>query len=152
MNAPTAQKPGKAPVKQYSLFADNKVGRLHEILSLLHRRNIHTLGLCTLDTTDNAIIRVIVSDGAGLESLLFKERIGYAICDVVAVGFLPSQDLTKITEALYVAEINIHYVYPLFIHPQNRGVLIIQTDDNELAGTVLRQVGLVVLDEDDLLR
>lgn len=152
MGSEVAKKPDRRKVQQFSLFADNKVGKLNDIMRTLKGQGIHTLGLCTLDTTDNAIIRLIVSDGLALEDALFKDGVAYAKCDVVAVGFMPSEDLTKITESLYAAEINIHYVYPLFIHPDDKGILILQTDDNELASSVLERVGLTVLDEGDLLR
>ena len=47
------------PVCQFSIFTENKVGRLADLTRLFGQREIHILALNTLDTTDSAILRVI---------------------------------------------------------------------------------------------
>ena len=56
-----AQDPGSFhPVTQFSIHADNKVGRLNEIIRLLSIHKVHVAALSILDTTDSAIVRLIV--------------------------------------------------------------------------------------------
>ena len=50
------------PVKQFSVFAENRVGRLHDLTTLLKRGNVHVMAITVLDTTDSAIVRLIVDD------------------------------------------------------------------------------------------
>ncbi len=44
------------PVKQFSVFTENRVGRLHEVTALLKHHNVHVMGITVLDTTDSAIV------------------------------------------------------------------------------------------------
>ena len=50
------------PVKQFSVFAENRVGRLYDLTSLLGAHDVHVMAVTTLDTTDSAIVRLIVDD------------------------------------------------------------------------------------------
>ena len=64
-------KPRRAdPVIQFSVFTPNKVGRLHDLIRLLNAKNVHVLGLMVLDTTDSAIIRIVVDNPDGARELL----------------------------------------------------------------------------------
>ena len=47
---------------QFSVFTPNRLGRLHDLIRLLGAQGVHVLGLMVLDTTDSAIIRVVVDD------------------------------------------------------------------------------------------
>src|SRR5256885_1392398 len=49
-------------VIQFSVFTPNRLGRLHELVNLLGSHNVHVLALTVMDTTDSAIIRVVVDD------------------------------------------------------------------------------------------
>ena len=46
------------PVKQFSVFAGNRVGRLHDLTALLRGNNVYIIALTVLDTTDSAIVRL----------------------------------------------------------------------------------------------
>jgi hypothetical protein len=50
------------PVKQFSVFAENRVGRLYDLTTLLKDNNVHIMAITVLDTTDSSIIRVVVDD------------------------------------------------------------------------------------------
>ena len=58
----TLKSPGDDPVIQFSLFVANTLGRLHDFAGLLQRHGVHVLGITVLDTTDSAIVRVVVDD------------------------------------------------------------------------------------------
>jgi hypothetical protein len=49
-------------VKQFSVFLLNKVGALLEIIRLLNESQVHVIGLNSQDSTDSALVRIIVSD------------------------------------------------------------------------------------------
>ncbi|HZZ57395.1 MAG TPA: hypothetical protein VFE31_06160, partial [Opitutaceae bacterium] len=40
------------PVKQFSVFTENRVGRLHELSALFKQSNVHIIAITVLDTTD----------------------------------------------------------------------------------------------------
>ena len=50
------------PVKQFAVFIENRVGRLHDLTGLLKGSNVHIIAITVLDTTDSAIARLIVDD------------------------------------------------------------------------------------------
>ena len=50
------------PVIQFSVFTPNRLGRLHDLIGFLGAKDVHVLALMVLDTTDSAIIRVVVDD------------------------------------------------------------------------------------------
>ena len=50
------------PVKQFSVFTENRVGRLYDLTTLLKNHNVHVMACTILDTTDSTIIRLIVDE------------------------------------------------------------------------------------------
>ena len=40
------------PVKQFSVFAENRVGRLYDLTKLFKDHGVHIMALTVLDTTD----------------------------------------------------------------------------------------------------
>src|SRR5579883_892731 len=102
---------GTDPVKQFSVFAENRVGRLYDLTALLKSHNVHIMALTTLDTTDSTILRVIVDDPDKARELMVNNDFAYSECDVLAVEINDESELNAVLAALFEAEINIHYVY-----------------------------------------
>ena len=50
------------PVKQFSVFAENRVGRLYDLASVFQAHDVHIVALTVLDTTDSSILRFLVDD------------------------------------------------------------------------------------------
>jgi hypothetical protein len=46
--------------------------------------------------------------------------------------------------------VNIHYAYPLIVHPHGRAAVAMHIDNVELAGQILRDSGFEVICEADL--
>ena len=86
------------------------------------------------------------------EKFLKKSKISYTKNRVLAVEFACPENLVKITQALCQAEINIHYLYPLFCRPNGACGIVLSTDDTELSRSVLSGYGIRVLELDDLAR
>ena len=57
-----ATPPATDPVKQFSVFIENRVGRLHDLVALLAKHNVHIMAMTTIDQTDTALDRMIVDD------------------------------------------------------------------------------------------
>lgn len=137
---------------QFSVFAENKVGCLNFIAEALVGADVHVLGMSCLDQTDCAVVRFVPNYAEPTEKLLKDAKISFSKTRVIAVEFSAPEDLTKITQALRQAEINIHYLYPLFRRPQGRCGIVLSTNDLELSASVLSCYGIRVLDLDDLAR
>lgn len=144
--------PQRTPVKQFSVFADNKVGRMHDLVSALSEQDIHILGLATVDTTDSAMIRLIVDYWQPARNLFHGLSMAFALNDVVLAELHSTEDMSRVTRALMEAEINIHYMYPLLLRPNGHSGLVLRLEDQDLGEEVLRQSGIITLDHSDLAR
>src|ERR1700721_3644480 len=72
-------------VKQFSVFLQNKVGALLEVVKLLNANDVHVLALNSQDSTDSAIVRIIASDPEAVESLFDLHEIAYSISEIMVV-------------------------------------------------------------------
>ena len=51
-----------APVRHFSIFLDNKVGALLEVVKLLEQKGVIVLAFSIVDSAESSIARMIVSD------------------------------------------------------------------------------------------
>ena len=140
------------PVIQFSIYADNKVGRLNEIIRLLSNRAVHIMALSILDTTDSSIVRIIVDYPSEARKLLDEHMFSFVMSDLVAVELGSTDEIERVTNALVQAEINIHYIYPFIYRPNNTSALAISLEDNELAAETLTRHQLRLLGQNDITR
>jgi hypothetical protein len=153
MNASTAEKLNTPQVRQFSVFLQNKVGALLEIVRLLEANSIVVLALSIAESYESAISRIIVSDPERTEELFRKHDIPHSHCELMVVELTngPS-DLSVMLAALLMAEVNIHFSYPLLVRPRGRSVLALHLDDIECAASVLTGEGFHLLAQGDLSR
>lgn len=140
------------PVKQFSVFAENRVGRLHDLTALLKANNVHIIALTVLDTTDSAIVRLIVDDPEKARELMINNDFPFGESDVLAVEINDESDLKQVLTALLVAEINIHYVYSFLKRPGDRTALALNVEDTDVAAQSLGLHGFKVLTQRDISR
>jgi hypothetical protein len=140
------------PVKQFSVFAENRVGRLYDLTSLLKDNNVHIMAITVLDTTDSSIIRVVVDDPSKARELLISNDLPYGESNVLAVEMADESELKGILAALLEAEINTHYVYSFIKRPSDRSALAISAEDQDTAAQALVQRGYKVLQQSDISR
>jgi hypothetical protein len=50
----TLRNPGKDTIRQFVIYAENKVGWLNDFVSMLKSQDIHVMAISVLDTTDSA--------------------------------------------------------------------------------------------------
>ncbi len=140
------------PVIQFSIHADNKVGRLNQIIGLFSVHEVHIMALSILDTTDSSIIRIIVDYPAEAQKLLIEHQFSFVQSELLAVELASEADIKKVTSALVQAEINIHYTYPFVARPNDRSALAISLEDNDLAAETISLHQLKIIGQDDIAR
>ena len=134
------------------MFAENRVGRLHDLTALLKNFNVHIMALTVLDTTDSAIVRLIVDDVDRARELMVNNDFPYTEGEVLAVEITDESDLHGILAALFEAEINVHYVYSFIKRPEGRSALAINAEDVDVAAQALGKRGYRVLTQHDISR
>jgi hypothetical protein len=140
------------PVKQFSVFTENRVGRLSDLTSLLKTNDVHIVALTVLDFTDTTILRLVVDDNDKARELMVNNDFPYTECDVIAVEINDEGDLREVLAALLEAEINIHYVYSFIKRPEGRSALVLNIEDADVATQSLHNRGFKVLTQSDITR
>ncbi len=140
------------PIKQFSVFMENKLGRLHDLVRVLAENRVHIMAMTTLDTTDSSILRVIVDDHERAGSILRKSDFFYNETTVLVVEMNSAVDIHKALCALLEAEINIHYTYAFITRPHGRCALAISLEDADVAAHALEHSGFHILNRDDISR
>ena len=140
------------PVKQFSVFAENRVGRLYDLSQVLQSHNVHILALTVLDTTDSAIFRMVVDDPDQARELMINNDFPFTETTVLAIEFNGEHCVRNVLGALLEAEINIHYVYSFLIRPMDKPGLIISAEDIDVAAQALNNSGFRVLTQADISR
>ncbi len=148
----SAIKAAADPVKQFSVFTENRVGRLSDLTTLLKDNNVHIVALTVLDFTDTTILRLVVDDNDAARELMVNNDFPYTECDVVAVEIADEADLREVLAALLEAEINIHYVYSFIKRPEGRSALVLNIEDPDVAAQSLNNHGFKVLTQADIAR
>ncbi len=150
IDTPTAR--GYEPPKtvQFSVFLDNRVGRLLDLLEVFDHGGLTLAGLSVVDSADHAVVRLLTSNSDLARRLLNRFEHACSEIDVVAVELQEHQSLTEVCEVLLAAELNIHYAYPLLVRPRGCPAIALHTDDIVLAGKILRRRGFMTYGENDL--
>jgi len=152
MPAETTQSPRLEPVKQFSVFTENRLGRLHDLIGLLSSKNVHVMAITILDTTDSAIIRLVVDDPDQARSLLVKNDFPFTESDLLVVEVDSTTQLGSLMKALLQAEINVNYLYSFIPHPGGKSLLALSLEDNEMAEQALKRNQFRVLKQADVSR
>ena len=124
-----------------------------EVVKLLNSHHTHVVAISVSESTDSAIARIIVSDPEGVEKLFRENNIAYGMCEVVVVELREvATQLAKLLATLFMAEVNVHFTYPLLTRPRGLAALALHVDDNECASSVLVSAGFKTLSQNDISR
>jgi len=138
-------------VRQVSVFTENRIGALSDLLGVFDTSKTRILALAVIQGFDCAIVRFVFSDTDTAAKELLDANYRFTICDLVAVEMPASGDgLQRISKALLGAEIDIHYCYALITSERIRPSIVVHVDNPSLAATVLAEKGFSLLDEIDL--
>jgi hypothetical protein len=152
MESDILQSREREPVLQFSVFADNKVGRLNELVQRFNQRDIHIVALSQLDSTECTIMRFIPDYPEAARRMLRECGYSFSETAILAAEISTEADLKYLTSALLEAEINIHYLYPFIMRPEGRSAIAMNVEDNEFAESVLRARQIRCLTRGDIAR
>jgi len=103
-SARTAEGIGPDPVRQFSVFLENKVGALCEIVKLLNRNHVEVVAFSVQDASDSSIVRLIVSDPDRVASLFDESGIPFQAVNLVVVELREATQLAEMLTCLVMAE------------------------------------------------
>jgi len=139
-------------IRQFTVFLENKVGTLLEVVRRFEGSRVRIVALSITDTAECSFARFLLSHPEQGREIL--ERAGLAIIESDLIGVeLPEgpQPLLDICTALLQAEVNIAQAYPLFVRPRGSAAVALMVDNIEIAQETLAAKGFSMITEADLM-
>lgn len=136
-------------IKQISIFAENKPGRLASIAEVLESENVNILAFSIAEASGFGVIRALVDDPDKAYQRLTDQ--GYVVSSTDVIGVRMRDEpggLKDIAKMLGDAGINIEYAYAYSGRPS--AVLILRVDQVEDAITALLAGGGQLLERAEL--
>lgn len=138
-------------LRQFTIFLENRVGQLLEVVRRFEGTGIRICALSINDAAECAFVRFLVSDADRGREIL--ERSGLALIETDLIGVqLPDgpQPLLRVCTALLQAELNIIQTYPLIVRPLGRPAVAIMVENIDVAMETLTEKGFTMITEGDL--
>ncbi|MBC7771170.1 MAG: acetolactate synthase [Pyrinomonadaceae bacterium] len=145
---------GYAPpsVTQFSVFLDNRVGKLHELVRTFDEANVQICAFSVHDASDHAVVRLIAHNAQAAKNLLTTHQDAFTETSLLVVELTKGHTLERMCLYLLGAELNIRFAYPLMLRPNGSPTIALAVDDLTLAGQILRRKEFRLLGEGDLPR
>src|SRR4051794_33136441 len=136
-------------IRQFNVFIENRVGGLLDVVSRFETTDIRIVSLTIVDSADCAIIRMVLSAPERAVEIFNLAGLPFTESDLLVVQ-LPKGDqpLIDICKSLLVAEINVHYAYPILVGPAG-AALALYVEDHEAAARTLESRGFTLYSERD---
>jgi len=128
-------------VHQLAVFLENKPGALATVCDALAVAKINIYGLTVSDTTDHAVVRMVVSNTDRAISLFDAHGTLVVESEVLMIqNDNKPGSLSRIANALSTKKINIEYGYLASMPSAKKGLLILRVTDARRAHSVLRKL------------
>ena len=139
-------------ITQISVFVENRVGGLEEVIGLLAANEIDISALSLADTTDFGILRMIVSDPNKAVKVLKENGMAVKLTDVLAIAIQDQPGgLAAVLDYLREDGISIEYMYA-FIGKSNGALAVMRTCEPEKAVETLQKKHVTVLKAQEVHR
>ena len=151
IDLPTMRGRNYPSIRQFTVFLENKVGQLLEVVRRFEGSRVRIVALSIIDSAECAFVRFLLSHPEQGREIL--ERAGLAIIESDLIGIeLPEgeQPLLQICTALLQAEVNIIQAYPLLARPHGRPAVALMVDNIEMGLETLGRKGFTMITEADL--
>ena len=138
-------------LRQFTVFLENRVGQLLEVVRRFDGSKVRIVALSITDSGECAFVRFLLSHPEQGREIL--ERAGLALIESDLIGVeLPDghQPLLRICTALLQAEVNIIQAYPILARPRGRPAVALMVDNTEMGLETLVNKGFTMISEADL--
>ena len=138
-------------LRQFTVFLENRVGQLLELVRRFDGSKVRIVALPISDPGECAFVRFLLSHPEQGREIL--ERAGLALIESDLIGVeLPdgTQPLLRICTALLQAEVNIIQAYPILVRPRGRPAVALMVDNTEIGLETLGSKSFTMITEGDL--
>jgi hypothetical protein len=124
-------------IKQFSVFLENRPGRLANLVDLLSKNGIKIMAMGIAEAGNYGIVRCVLDNDEKALSILKDANTAVNIVDVL---ILELGDIEVVVKVLEKVGVNIDYAYTM-----NGGKIVVKVNDEEKAIRVLKESKLKVL-------
>jgi len=149
---PTETTQGYAPptVTQFSVFLDNRVGKLFDLVEAFDGPTCQICALSVHESSDHAVVRLVTNNCKAAREILREQKLPCSEHDVLVVELSEGHTLTSLCLSLLGVELNIHFAYPLMLRPNGTPTIALAVDDPTFAGQILRRKEFRLFGERDI--
>ncbi|MCM8818158.1 MAG: ACT domain-containing protein [Candidatus Omnitrophica bacterium] len=138
-------------IKQLSIFLENRLGRLNEVVSFLGENKINIRALSLADKADYGILRLIVNNTKKALKILKENNFSVNETDVIAVEVEDTPGgLAKILGYLVKEKISVEYIYAFVEKLNKKAVVVIRVENIKKAEKILKKNKVRLLKETDI--
>jgi len=142
------------PIKQVSVFLDNRPGALSEVIEHIDKFRMKIFALSIADAGEFGLVRMItedperaVKDLEDAEFILAKSKKN---SEVIAILITKSGNVSKIAKMLADEDLNIEYAYSSAVLIDGKLAVILRVNDLDKAEKILRANSIPILSLDEI--
>lgn len=139
------------PIKQISIFLENKCGRLASVTKAIGDQGINIRAFSIADTTDFGVLRLIVNRPEETYKALREGGFTVSMTDVLAVQ-IPDHPggLAGILELMQEAGVNIEYMYAFIAKVSKDALAVFRVENSQAAERLITEKGIRVLSGEEV--
>jgi hypothetical protein len=146
------RKEGKSmPIKQISVFLENKCGRLADVTGAISANGINIRAFSVADTSDFGILRLIVNRPDDAVNVLREGGFTVSMTEVLAVQ-IPDRPggLAGVLELMQEAGVNIEYLYAFSARISKDALAVFRVENSSVAEQLIAGKGIRVLSGEEV--
>ena len=142
------------PLKQVSVFLDNKPGSLSGVMTQLDKLQIKIYALSIAEAGEYGVIRMITADpekaSKALEDAEFNLAKSKKNTEVTVILVNEKNPISKITKILGENAVNIEYAYSSAVHFDHNFALVLRAKEVEKAEKALKDGDIAILSLEEM--
>lgn len=141
------------PIKQLSLFVENRPGSLSAVCKILKQENLSIRTLSLADTQQFGILRLLIKEYDQARAALEKAGFIVKVTDVLAIE-VPDRPggLSDILEILDRHKLSVEYMYAFTFGNDDRAVIVFRFEDPEGAIKLLKDEPITMVKAETLFK
>jgi hypothetical protein len=138
-------------VDQLSIFLENKKGNLYNALNILSIANVNIRALSLADTSEFAILRIVVDNPIKGKEILEENNFVVKITKIIAIELNDDPGgLSKVLKILDNNDIDLEYLYAFTHDKVDKAILFLHTDDLDNLITVLKNNNVIIVSPEEI--
>lgn len=138
-------------IEQLSIFLENKLGRLYEIMEILSKVDVTIISATIADTSEYGILRIIASDPVKAYKVLKDKGIGATLSEVVVIeADSKAESFFNRLKLLSSQGIMIGYMYCFTVKEQS--FIILGVGDKAKLESVIAEYSLETFNINDIIK